>query len=114
MKILFLALLAISTLSVTARAETDLDDLDTKLDEIQSKLDDINDKLDALSPDPDPVYNRAPRKPSYVLVPVNTEHQSTPKPKDIPGGYWVESDNPQIGWHWIKGSPSKSGRFTDK
>lgn len=36
------------------------------------------------------------------------------KPVDIPGGYWVESDNPQIGWHWIKGSPSKSGRFTDK
>ena len=41
----------------------------------------------------------------------NQQPAATPKPADIPGGYWVESDNPQIGWHWIKGSPPSSNRF---
>ena len=91
---------------------TDLDDLSDQIDELNSKLDDANDKLDALLPDQ---VSPAPpkRSPSYMLVPINpTEAKESPKPADIPGGYWVESDNPKIGWHWIKGSPSKSGRFT--
>ena len=53
--------------------------------------------------------------PAAILVPLNSEPKEPPKPADIPGGYWVESDNPQIGWHWIKGSPpSKSGRFANQ
>ena len=114
MKIFFLTLIAISSIAASAFA-TDLDDLSDQIDELNSKLDDVNDKLDALTPDPAPVYTPRHHKPSYVLVPVNTEPQSPPKPKDIPGGYWVESDNPKIGWHWIKGPPpSKSRRFANQ
>ena len=107
MKIFLLTLIAVSSIAASAFA-TDLDDLSDQIDELNSKLDDANEKLDALLPDQ--VYVAPPKRPpSYVLVPLDP-----PKPKDIPGGYWVESDNPKIGWHWIKGSPSKSGRFTDK
>jgi hypothetical protein len=63
---------------------------------------------------PVPTVTHAPI-PAAVLVPLNSEPKESPKPADIPGGYWVESDNPQIGWHWIKGSPpSKSGRFANQ
>jgi hypothetical protein len=113
MKIFFLTLIAMSSIGASAFA-TDLDDLSDQIDELNSKLDDANDKLDALVPD-EPVYIAPPkRSPSYVLVPANSEPKSPPKPKDVPGGYWVESDNPKIGWHWIKGSPSKSGRFANQ
>ena len=113
MKIFFLTLIAISSISASAFA-TDLDDLSDQIDELNSKLDDANDKLDQLLPEQ--VYVAPPkRSPGYVLVPLNPEPVNSPKPKDVPGGYWVESDNPKIGWHWIKGSPpSKSGRFANQ
>jgi hypothetical protein len=108
MKIFLLTLIAMSSIGASAFA-TDLDDLSDQIDELNSKLDDANEKLDELLPQQ--VYLAPPKQsPSYVLVPL--DH---PKPADIPGGYWVESDNPQIGWHWIKGSPpSKSGRFANQ
>jgi hypothetical protein len=113
MKLFFLALIAMSSISASAFAN-DLDDLSDQIDELNSKLDDANDKLDALLPDQ--VYVAPPkRSPSYVLVPLNPDPKEPPKPADISGGYWVKSDNPQIGWHWIKGSPpSKSGRFANQ
>jgi hypothetical protein len=112
MKIFLLTLIAMSSIAASAFA-TDLDDLSDQIDELNSKLDDANEKLDELLPQQ--VYVTPPkRSPSYVLVPLNPASEK-PKPADIPGGYWVESDNPQIGWHWIKGSPpSKSGRFANQ
>ena len=105
MKLFFLALTALSTLSVGAWADTedDLDELKSDMEDVKTQLQDIQDKLEP------PVYVHAPehKRPSYVLVPLD----HPPKPADIPGGYWVESDNPQIGWHWIKGSPPSSNRF---
>jgi hypothetical protein len=64
-----------------------------------------NEHAEIIAPAPTPMPASTPwPTPAAILVPSRQEPEEAPKPADIPGGYWVESDNPQIGWHWIKGS----------
>jgi hypothetical protein len=97
-------------------------DLDQSRDDIRSDLDDIKQALEDLKGG-DPVYVPAPRphKPEqgYTVTPVDPApkaHLVTPDEKDpivkppqhkpkARAGYhyvWTESDNPNIGWHWLE------------
>src|SRR5262249_41090284 len=72
-------------------------DLNQSRDDIQSDLDDIKSDLDNLTePETTYVTPTSPAKSAYQFVPVHSK---------IVNGHkyvWTESDNPQIGWHWVK------------
>jgi hypothetical protein len=72
-------------------------DLTQSRDDIQSDLDDIESDLDALT-EPEHPYVPQPTgkgKLNFVLGPaMKVVNGHTYK--------WIESDNPQIGWHWVQ------------
>src|ERR1700739_1618751 len=112
--ILFLSLAALGLFAAAASAHAglvdDIDaieqqvdniDLDQSKDDIQSDLDDIKQALEDLK-EPEAVYVAPPKS--------NPNAQSLqdylPKVRTkIQGGHkyiWTQSDNPQIGWHWLQ------------
>jgi hypothetical protein len=72
-------------------------DLTQSKNDIQSDLDDVQSDLDALT-EPEHPYVPQPTgksKPNFVLGPATK----------VVNGHtykWIESDNPQIGWHWVQ------------
>jgi hypothetical protein len=102
--------------------ETQIDsiDLDQSKEDIQACLDDIKQALEDLKGEPVVYYTPQKKaEKNYVLTPVDAQGKpirdndyplTTKQPNPIPPrpvakGYhfvWTESDNPKIGWHWLK------------
>ncbi len=112
---LMIALGFFATASVHAGLVDDIDaieqqidniDLDQSKDDIQSDIDDIKQALEDLKGGSETLYV-APSKwnpNAQSLQDYLPKARPTPKTK-IEGGHkyiWTQSDNPQIGWHWVQ------------
>jgi F plasmid transfer operon protein TraF len=121
MKFLPLFLIAAFAATVSAHAgmvddidaiEQQIDniDLDQSKDDIQSDIDDIKAALEDLKGGSETVYVTPPKWNPNAQSLQNYLPKARPTPSHSPktkiqGGHkyiWTQSDNPQIGWHWLQ------------